>query len=125
MQVLITGANRGIGLALAQLYTDAGCKVIATARRPKAGQWPLDVTNPADLANLAGMLTEPIDLLICNAGVYLDRSEALKGGYDAQIWASTFAVNVAGVFHTVQAFLPHLRRAMGGQTGGQTGARLP
>jgi len=49
--------------------------------------------------------------LICNAGVYLDKGHALEGGYDAQLWADTFAVNVTGVFLTVQALLPALKRS--------------
>lgn len=113
MRVLITGGNRGIGLALAQQYRGMGADVIATTRHPNAGEWAADVTNPASLADLSKRITAPLDLLICNAGVYLDRAESLDQGYGAALWADSFAVNVAGVFHCVQAFLPQLRAARG------------
>jgi NAD(P)-dependent dehydrogenase (short-subunit alcohol dehydrogenase family) len=113
MQVLITGANRGIGLALAQHYADAGATLYATARQPIGTQLPLDVTAPASVAALAGQITAPLDLLICNAGVYLDKGQSLDQGFSAPLWADSFATNVTGVFQTVQAFLPHLRQARG------------
>ena len=111
MRVLITGANRGIGLALAQHYAGAGADIIACARQPTAGQFALDVTDPAALQAASAQIGSGIDLLICNAGVYLDKGEALDNGYEAQLWADSFATNVTGVFHTVQAFLPQLRAA--------------
>jgi NAD(P)-dependent dehydrogenase (short-subunit alcohol dehydrogenase family) len=43
----------------------------------------------------------------------LDKGETLDRGYGAPLWADSFATNVAGVFHTVQAFLPQLRAARG------------
>ncbi len=55
----------------------------------------------------------PLDVLICNAGVYLDRDDALERGYSPRKWAETMAVNVMGVFGTVQALLPALRRSEG------------
>jgi NAD(P)-dependent dehydrogenase (short-subunit alcohol dehydrogenase family) len=49
--------------------------------------------------------------LVCNAGVYTGRRMKLDDGYPAAQWAEGFAVNVTGVFMTVQALLPHLARA--------------
>jgi len=111
MTTLITGANRGIGAGLASAYRAKGETVIATARNAP-GCEALDVTDPASVTALAEKLADQtIDLLICNAGVYLDKAEALETGYDPVLWAETFAVNVTGVFLSAQAFLPHLRRA--------------
>ena len=111
MSVFITGANRGIGLALADLYRAADQEVYATARH--SGRIELDVTDPASQARAATAVKGPLDLLICNAGVYLDRSETLKTGYAPPLWADSFATNVTGVFLTVQALLPQLRAAKG------------
>ena len=109
--VLITGANRGIGARLAELYRAQGETVTATARAAE-GYAPLDVTKPESVRALAAkMKDETVDLLICNAGVYLDKGEELDEGYPAEMWAESFATNVTGVFLTVQAFLPHLRRS--------------
>lgn len=114
MTVLITGANRGIGAAMVERYRAAGQEVIATARSGGDGFVPLDVTDPASLRGLTDRLAgAPIDLLICNAGVYLDKGHDLDTGFDADIWAATMAANVTGVFLTIQALLPNLRIAKG------------
>ena len=118
MTTLITGANRGIGLTLAWLLASRGEPVIATHRGPAPGPLPgiawqaLDVTLPSSHAALAARLEGvAVDALICNAGVLLDRGQEMATGYPAEMWAETFAVNVTGVFLTVQALLPHLSRA--------------
>jgi len=109
MTILITGANRGIGQALARQWRDAGQTVIATARSAP-GMEPLDVTDPASIEALAKRLDgQPISTLVCNAGVSLDKFDELETGYAAEDWAQTFAVNVTGVFLVVQALLANLR----------------
>ncbi|WP_208349913.1 SDR family NAD(P)-dependent oxidoreductase [Pseudaestuariivita rosea] len=116
MTVLITGANRGIGLALFNAYKDRGEAVHGTSRAPVTEEnWhQLEVTDPASHAKMCKELDcQPIDLLICNAGVYLDQSENLADGYPPQMWADTFAVNVTGVFLTIQTLLPNLQMASG------------
>lgn len=109
MNILITGATRGIGAGLTAHYRAEGHSVIATGRSVGA-EVTLDVTQPADHSAMAEMLSgRPIDLLVCNAGVYLDKGDDLETGYAADLWAGTFAANVTGVFLTVQALLPNLR----------------
>ena len=111
MQILITGANRGIGAALETAFTKRGDAVNGTARNG-ADYLPLDVTDPASHRALATRLAGyPLDALICNAGVYLDKGQSLTDGYPAEIWAQSFAVNVTGVFLTIQALLPNLQMA--------------
>lgn len=114
MTILITGANRGIGRALLDGYRAEGTEAIGTARGSQPGLEPLDVTDPASVRALAARLAgQPLTTLICNAGVYADKGQRLDGGYPAEIWAESFAVNVTGVFLTVQALLPNLRAAAG------------
>ncbi|PWK60734.1 SDR family oxidoreductase [Roseicyclus mahoneyensis] len=111
MHVLITGANRGIGAGLAKAYRAEGAEVTVTAR-DAPGLVRLDVTDPMSVRVLADKLGDrALDLLICNAGVYLDKGHSLDDGFAPELWASTFAVNVTGVFLTVQALLPNLARA--------------
>lgn len=113
MHVLITGATRGIGAELAAHYRSQGATVTATSRQPRAGFATLDVTDPASQTALAASLTGPLDLLVCNAGVYLDKGQRIDGGYAPDLWAASFATNVTGVFLSVQAMLPALRAARG------------
>ena len=113
MTILITGASRGIGAGLAERYAELGRDVIGTGRSATA-QIQLDVSQPASHRDMAKALGDmPVELLICNAGVYLDKGADLDTGYDAALWAQTFATNVTGVFLSIQALLPHLRRAPG------------
>ncbi|MEL7164796.1 MAG: SDR family NAD(P)-dependent oxidoreductase [Pseudomonadota bacterium] len=112
MHVVITGANRGIGAGLVEAYRAAGHEVTGTGRAPGTMDAVLDVTDPASHTALAQTLTgRPVDLLICNAGVYLDRDDDLAGGYDASKWETTFSTNVSGVFLSVQSLLPNLRHS--------------
>ena len=117
MAILITGAARGIGRALFDACAGQGADVIGTCRgaAPAQGRWEmLEVTDPASHRAMADRLHgQPIDLLVCNAGVYLDKGHELESGYAAQLWADTFAVNVTGVFLTIQALMANLRAARG------------
>ncbi|MBU2980921.1 SDR family NAD(P)-dependent oxidoreductase [Lentibacter algarum] len=110
MHIVITGANRGIGAKLAADYTAAGHTVTGTARNTP-GLATLDVTNKASHEAFAASITTPVDLLVCNAGVYPDKHEQLEGGYPPEMWAEAYATNVTGVFLTVQALLPRLEQA--------------
>lgn len=118
MRVLITGANRGVGAALAKEAQGHGADVHGTSRSPMpegAITWhTLDVTEPASVKNLAERLQgAPLDLLVLNAGILLDRGQSADTGFDAADWAQTFAVNVTGVFLCAQALLPNVRAAKG------------
>ena len=117
--VLITGANRGIGLALAQTLAARSDRIIAACRAPSEAltqtgariESGVDVTDDAAVAALAGRLTgESLDALWLNAGVLA--REAL-GEIDAEGFASLrrqFEVNALGPLRVAQALLPHLRR---------------
>ncbi|MBO9451516.1 SDR family NAD(P)-dependent oxidoreductase [Tropicibacter sp. R16_0] len=112
MHILITGANRGIGKEISNRYRADGHTVTGTAR-DGSETVTLDVTDPAQHRAMAEqMLGKPVDLLICNAGVYLDKGQG-PDGYPAEMWAQTFAANVTGVFLTVQALMPNLELAKG------------
>ena len=120
MTMLITGAGRGIGRGLAELAAQRGGRVIGTVRDRLALTLPgvetevLDVTDPASQAALATRLAgQSLDLLVCNAGINLDKGRRLGGVLTPDVWAETFAVNVTGVFLTIEALLPNLRAAKG------------
>ncbi len=111
MTIVITGASRGIGAGLADHYRAQGMNVMGTSRSAM-GDITLDVTLPSSHTEMAAALGDkPVELLVCNAGVFLDRGDDLETGFGANLWAQSFATNVTGVFLSIQALLPHLRRA--------------
>ncbi|TFL18166.1 SDR family NAD(P)-dependent oxidoreductase [Jannaschia formosa] len=105
MRALVTGASRGIGAALLAEGRARGHEVVGTTRE---GENALDVTDPEAQARLA-QTTGPLDLLVCNAGVFVDRGCDIRSVTAAQLTES-FATNVTGVALTVQAQLPNLSR---------------
>ncbi len=110
MNIVITGASRGIGHSLMAGYAAQGHSVTGTSRSGDGGLVQLDVTRPADIRALGAALdAQPVDLLVCNAGIYPDKGQNLADGYPPEMWAETFAVNVTGVFLTVQELLPNLQ----------------
>ena len=122
---LITGANRGIGLALARLTAGRGDRVLAAARRPgeavalqelarsqsNVTVLNFDVTDPEEMAAAAALEESPIDLLICNAGQYIARGGIDDTEYTYDAWHTVLMTNVAGIFFTIRAFLPRLEKA--------------
>lgn len=95
--VLITGANRGIGRAMAEAYARDGWRVISTARRADAdlvGEGHvLEVTDAASIAGLKRALgNTPIDVLWNNAGILIDKGVALAD-LPVEDFLQSFAVN--------------------------------
>lgn len=113
--VVITGANRGIGLALAQCFSNQGDKVIAVCRKSSdeleqvAGVEVIagvDVIDEAGLELMAQKLeSTSIDVLICNAGILRDENiETLN----CQTIREQFEVNALAPLRVVSALLAQL-----------------
>ncbi|MBO1270271.1 SDR family oxidoreductase [Shewanella sp. 4t3-1-2LB] len=126
-QLLITGANRGIGLALTELYLASGWDVVACCRDPSQADdllylisdnpglevYQLDVTDYDGLAALARELDDrPIDLLINNAGYY-GPNAVLLGDIPVEEWRKVLEINTIAPLKVTEAFLPQLRRTKG------------
>jgi len=124
--VLITGANRGIGLELARQYAERDWHVIATARRPAAAdalkaiqaEHPrleivqLDVTDHARIDALAAEYQDrPIDILINNAGISGGHENAKFGQMNYDTYYQVHAVNVIGPTKMAEALFPSIAQS--------------
>lgn len=108
---LITGANRGIGLAMTREAMARGHRVIGTHRgavpdMPGPRWEALEVTDPASAKDLGARLAAtPLSLLVCNAGVFTEDPS------NPDHWKDAFAINVMGVSLSIEALLPALKAA--------------
>jgi NAD(P)-dependent dehydrogenase (short-subunit alcohol dehydrogenase family) len=124
--VLITGANRGIGLELTRQYLKRQTRVLAACRTPESAQslselkqsnpetlkiYPLEVTDDNSVKTLADALrNETIDVLINNAGISGGERQEIRE-MDYSRWALTLAVNTISPFRVTVALLDNLRRS--------------
>jgi NAD(P)-dependent dehydrogenase (short-subunit alcohol dehydrogenase family) len=123
--VLITGANRGIGLEFVQQFAERGWNVIATARTPKDAEElnalaaennqivveQLDVTDHTRIEWLADIYKDqPIDILLSNAGITPKYASAFKplNGVDFDMALQSLEVNAIGPLKLAQAFMDHV-----------------
>jgi len=120
--VLITGANRGLGLEFARQYAADGWHVIATCRDPANARdlkkmdgsieiHALDVTDHAQVQDLARTLKrKAIDLLLNSAGIYGPRPVPF-GDVDYEAWAEVFNVNAMAPLKVCECFVDHVARS--------------
>jgi NADP-dependent 3-hydroxy acid dehydrogenase YdfG len=123
--VLITGASRGIGLAIARALDGEGAKLILVARNRGALSraaaqisgtvlsMAADVTKPGDVKRLIAAVQKQIrrlDILINNAGVFTYKPFAKT---TLEEWRRNLDTNLTSIFLTTQAALPLLKRSKG------------
>lgn len=126
--ILITGANRGLGLEFVNQYATAGWQVHACCRKPAEAKelkalaegsgnitvHALDVANFSRIDQLSAELAgEGIDLLLNNAGIYPDRNGRGFGDADYDDWAQAFRINTMAPLKMVEAFLEHVAHSEG------------
>ena len=121
--VLVTGANRGIGLELARQYAADGWSVIATARDPeKAAElheiavhhgkhlevMSLDVRSEDSAEELGKRLHgRSVDILLHNAATY-PRQGMRVGELDYDAWGDTLETNLFGAMRVTEALLENV-----------------
>ena len=117
--VMITGANRGLGLEYARQYSEEGWRVIATCRDPGSAMelgsltgevetHALDIGDHGQILSLANTLrNEAIDLLLNNAGIYGPRISGL-GEIDYKTWERVTHINVMSPLKVSESFIDHV-----------------
>lgn len=124
--ILITGANRGIGLEFVKQYAADGWKVIACCRQPDKADalqqlmakssnhihlLPLDVCCEDSISKLAGALErEPIDILLNNAGIAGPRGLTF-GTISQAPWLEVMSTNLIGPFLISHALIENIRKS--------------
>jgi NAD(P)-dependent dehydrogenase (short-subunit alcohol dehydrogenase family) len=124
--ILITGANRGLGLGFADYYTKQGWRVFACCRIPETASalqalaaahsnltlHSLDVGDFSHIEQLAATLqNETVDVLLANAGVYSDKKNHGFDYLDYAAWEHTLRINTLAPVKLAEAFLPHLLKS--------------
>ena len=121
--VLVTGASRGLGRAVAEAFAAEGARVGVTyrTRREEAeetlelvtsvggdgGTYELDVRQPESVERAVRAFQEggPLDVLVNNAAVVYDQAFVVM---DADVWASVLSTNLTGTYHCCRAVLPSM-----------------
>jgi NAD(P)-dependent dehydrogenase (short-subunit alcohol dehydrogenase family) len=114
---IVTGANRGLGAAIAQALLDSGAKVYGAARdnttitNQDVIPVPLDVTSADDIANAARACGD-VSIVVNNAGILRSSASLAPGAIDAA--RAEMETNFFGPMRMAQAFTPVLRENGGG-----------
>ncbi|MFV2110211.1 SDR family NAD(P)-dependent oxidoreductase [Micromonospora sp. LOL_015] len=124
---VVTGANRGLGRAIAQQLAQAGLHVVVTARSDEAAErtaaeltglglsasgHQLDITDPASVARAmadVGYQYGRLDVLVNNAAIAIDRGQAASAA-DMEKVAATLDANLMGTWRCCTAAIPEMKR---------------
>lgn len=123
---VVTGASKGIGLAITKALVDAGVHVVAASRTPgnglpplqESGQLsfvPVDLSQPRAAEGLVAMAAERggIDILVNNVGGSKLRAGGLASITDDE-WQASWDLNVMAAVRSIRAALPEIERRGGG-----------
>jgi 3-oxoacyl-[acyl-carrier protein] reductase len=116
--ILVTGGNKGIGLAIAQAFAEAGDRVAVTYRSdPPAGLLAVqcDVTDPEQVEKAFAEVEQahgPVEVLVANAGMTRDRLLLRMSEED---FGAVLDTNLTGVFRVVKRAAKGMLRARSGR----------
>jgi NAD(P)-dependent dehydrogenase (short-subunit alcohol dehydrogenase family) len=147
--IMITGANRGLGLEFARQYAADGWRIFAACRNPDAAAdlrqlertssvtiFPMDVADLHSVKRAAADFgNETIDILVNGAGIFGKQSQK-TGNVDYESWKQVLDVNTLGPLRVTEAFTDHVARSerklvvtitsgMGSLTDNTSGAAIP
>ena len=122
--IMITGANRGLGLEFARQYAADGWQIFAACRNPEAADalrklaqagsvtiFPMDVSDPHSVKRAAANLgNTAIDILLNSAGI-IGKQNQKTGNVDYESWKEVLNVNTMGPLRVTEAFSNHVARS--------------
>lgn len=120
-RILVTGANRGIGLATTAALLQAGHTVIAGTRRPDDSPElqqlarenlsiiELDIDSDASVTAASAQI-DSLDVLLNNAGLFPEEGDETFADMSLDHFRQAFDTNVIGVARMIQAFTPALEK---------------
>jgi NAD(P)-dependent dehydrogenase (short-subunit alcohol dehydrogenase family) len=122
--IMITSANRGLGLEFARQYAADGWRIFAACRNPDAADdlheltrtgsvtvFPMDVTDLSNVRHTAeGLNDESIDVLLNSAGI-TGKPGQRTGHIDYESWEQVLNVNTLGPLRVTEAFVEHVARS--------------
>ena len=122
--ILITGANRGIGFALTKLCLSKDLYVEACCRNPDNSNQlnrllninsnlnitKMDVTSSKSILSASKNFKNEIDILVCNAGVNNGKGDIFSDEHDENAIMEVMMVNVGGPFLTIQNLYKNLNK---------------
>ncbi len=122
--IMITSANRGLGLEFVRQYAVDGWRIFAACRNPDAADdlhklarthsvtvFPMDVADRSSVRHAAaGLNDESIDVLVNSAGI-IGRPGQRTGNIDYESWQQVLDVNTMGPLRVTEAFVEHVARS--------------
>jgi NAD(P)-dependent dehydrogenase (short-subunit alcohol dehydrogenase family) len=122
-RVVVTGASKGIGFAIAEAFAAEGCEVLLCARAPEAAAERLRAQYQAPIRSLAADLSRPeerekLHAAAAGADILVNNAGAIPSGGIADItmerWMEAWQLKVFGYFHLTQMFLAEMRARKSG-----------
>ena len=122
--IMITSANRDLGLEFVRQYAADGWRIFAACRNPRTADdlhklthgrsitvFPMDVTDLGSVRHAAASLNdESIDVLVNSAGI-IGKPGQRTGNIDYESWAQVLDVNTMGPLRVTEAFVEHVARS--------------
>ena len=115
-KALVTGASRGLGLAIVENFKNNGARVVGSSSTGTNNTIKSDVSNSICMKNLilhATTIMDDINTLVCNAGIYGPIGPSEDNNWDE--WKTAIEINLYGVVNACRYIVPELKKKRSGK----------